>query len=181
MTKCALALSSVVLLIITISPAMSEDIFVKCYSPEQLTNTMTPVELYGSAATCMTQEKFSNAFVVYGLASTFSKFDTMRVIDVTSHDAPAVLKNAAFSAVPPDKRTAFQKYAGPLFNDKVAVAKLCKDIATVGYPRYYPRYMVNHGLQAFTETLNGDGIVQQFNNIDAWKETLSTFLHCEEI
>jgi len=179
MTKYALALGFAVFLITTISPAMSEDIFVKCYSPEQLINTMTPVELYGSAATCIAQEKFSNAFVVYGLASSFSKFDTMRVIDVTSHDAPGILKNAAFSAVPPDKRNAFQKYAAPLFNDKAAVARLCKDIATVGYPTYYPRYMVNHGLQAVNKTLNGDGIVPQFNNVEAWKETLSTFLHCE--
>ena len=51
-------------------------------------------------------------------------------------------------------------------------------IERIGAPDYYPRYMVQHGMQAFLISDGSDGLVKDFDAPAAWKQALDSYLHC---
>jgi hypothetical protein len=54
------------------------------------------------------------------------------------------------SSRPDEKREKFGKAVGEVAADPQALAHTCSAIRKIGYPTYYPEYMVLHGIHAFT-------------------------------
>jgi len=54
----------------------------------------------------------------------------------------------------------------------------CTRVRKIGPPDYYPRYMVQHGMRAFTGRKSPRGLVRNFNAEKAWEKSLDTYLHC---
>ncbi|MFP3527099.1 hypothetical protein SB912_31875, partial [Pantoea sp. SIMBA_072] len=53
-------------------------------------------------------------------------------------------------------------------------SEFCRVVKSIGKPNYHPQYMISHGMGAFTDS-KGNGLVENFNEEQAWLETLS---HC---
>jgi len=165
---------------IGIANAESEgSVATECPIPEQLSSKMTPVDLYGALPACINKADYKTAVLVFGLAGMYGKFDTMRVVDVTAHQAVGFLKTMAFDSTQPTQKSAFQKEAGETFDNKDRRASLCENINKIGPPDYFPKYMVLHGLRAFNGAdQSNNGLVVPFNAEVAWKQSLSSYLHC---
>ena len=50
----------------------------------------------------------------------------------------------------------------------------------VGKPKYYPTYMVQHGMQAIINEKKGEELIERFDSEESWKAALTTYLHCGE-
>ncbi|WP_028872019.1 hypothetical protein [Psychroserpens burtonensis] len=57
--------------------------------------------------------------------------------------------------------------------------KICQAIQKVGVPKYYPKYMVQHGIKAFLEK-EDNGLNEKFDKGEFWRLALKDYLHCGE-
>ena len=165
---------------IGIASAESEHLVeASCPAAEKLSGSMTPVDLYSLLPACINKADYQTAVLVFGLAGIYGKFDTMRVADVTSHQAVGFLKRLALDSSQPIQKNAFQKEAGETFDDINRRASLCESINKIGAPTYFPKYMILHGLNAVNgSNLSNNGLVVPFDAVTAWQQSLTSYLHC---
>ncbi|MEQ1599283.1 MAG: hypothetical protein ABL880_07960 [Methylotenera sp.] len=153
---------------------------ISCPAPEQLSNKMTPVELYGILPVCINKADYKTAVLIFGLAGVYGKYDTMRVADITSHQAIGFLKRMALDSSQATQKAAFQKEAGETFDNKERHAALCESIIKTGVPTYFPSYMIQHGLNAVNGTeISGNGLVSPFDSKAAWEQSVTGYMHCD--
>ena len=149
-----------------------------CIGPENLSNKFTPSDLYKAVSVCAKQGKNKEGALIFALAGAYGRFDTLRVSDKSAHQAVTVLKMQAFGGMAPDQQNAFKESVSKTVGNPDGLATACKEIKRIGPPNYYPRYMIQHGMGAFTKTGTDDGLVKEFNAPAAWKQSLDTYLHC---
>ncbi len=152
-----------------------------CVGPEALENRFTPADLFMAVPACTEQGRYQEGAILFALAGTYGRFDTLRVIDESAHQALTVLKMYALGAMSPDQQSAFRDSVGKTIGSPDGLAAFCKEIVRIGPPNYYPRYMVQHGLRAITQTEAGDGLLKDFNAAEAWMESLDAYLHCPNL
>ena len=58
------------------------------------------------------------------------------------------------------------------------LSRTCASIRKIGYPTYYPAYMVLYGIRAFTAKPDDPTLVPNFDGAAAWDSLLSTYLNC---
>jgi len=63
-----------------------------CVSLSQVANTNTPADIFVGISSCIEEANYNAAAQLYILANLFGRFDTLRVKDVTAHQAISVLK-----------------------------------------------------------------------------------------
>jgi hypothetical protein len=151
-----------------------------CASADEVSSEDTPADLYPAVGKCLAKGRYDQAAFLYALAGVYAYYDTLRVADETAHDAAAVFQHRLIEQVPEAKRKRFIAEVTTAINDPKKLSKLCGQIKKIGPPAYYPRYMVQHGMQAFTGEKNPKGLVPDFDAKGAWTKALSTFLHCPE-
>lgn len=149
-----------------------------CVGIKKLSNKHTPADLYKAVSRCIEQGKHKAGAFLFALAGVYGRFDTLRVADRTAHQAVAVLGMQALAPLGKDKKNAFKGVLNKTLGDPENLAAACKDIARIGPPDYYPRYMIQHGMGAFLKNASGDGLVGDFDAKAAWKKSLDAYLHC---
>jgi hypothetical protein len=82
--------------------------------------------------------------------------------------------------VPRAKLKQFDEIKEQTLNDSKKLSAICTRIRQIGPPDYYPRYMVQHGIQAFTGFKTPNGLVPNFDARKAWTESLTSYLHCPD-
>ena len=150
----------------------------KCVGAESLENKFTPADLYSAVPICAKQGKYNEGFFLFALAGTYGRFDTLRVSDKSAHQAVSILLMQAFGDMTPDERDGFQKVLNKTIENPDSLASTCQLIERIGPPTYYPRYMIQHGMAAFTSNGTDDGLVKNFDASAAWKLSLDSYLHC---
>ncbi len=153
---------------------------ISCIAAGKLNNKDTPADLYPAVMQCLNEEKYERAVFIYALAGVYTRFDTLRVADETAHDAATVFLSRIVDAVPREKLKQFDEAKDQTFNDDKQLAAICARIRKIGPPDYYPRYMVQHGMQAFTGFKTPNGLVPGFDAKKAWEESLTSYLHCPD-
>lgn len=151
-----------------------------CVSADEVSREDTPADLYPAVSKCLENDRYDRAAFLYALAGVYAYYDTLRVADETAHDAAVVFQRRLIEQVPEAKRKRFTAEVTTTVNDPQKLAKLCAGIKKIGPPAYYPRYMVQHGMQAFTGEKNSKGLVPDFDAEKGWAKTLAGFLHCPE-
>ena len=121
-----------------------------CVELDQLDNSRTPPDLYVGVSACVQQENYRAAVAIFALAGMDGHIDAARVIDKTAGQAGQILNSATFDALPTEKRDRFAKTVTEVAADPAALARTCNRIRRMGFPTYYPGYMVVHGIHAFT-------------------------------
>src|SRR5262245_23451831 len=70
-----------------------------CIPISDLKNTYTPPDLYMGMLECVNQENYSSAIFFFALAGTYAYYDTLRVADLTAHDAKSILVSASLRSL----------------------------------------------------------------------------------
>lgn len=146
-----------------------------CIDATAVKSEYTPADIYPAAKTCVDQEDFARAARLFAIAGVYGRFDTLRVADVSAHQAIAVLQLNFFGqldgAAKEKLQTTVRAIAG---SDQLA--QTCALVRKLGPPTYYPTYMTQHGMSAFTG--QGGGLKKEFNASEAWASSLADYLHC---
>jgi hypothetical protein len=77
-----------------------------------------------------------------------------------------------------NETNALQSSIMSIINSPDALRAMCAEIKTVGPPNYYPAYMVQHGINAFTGGSPSGSVKADFNVQEAWEKALVVFLNC---
>ncbi len=150
-----------------------------CVGFKGLNNKLTPADMYRGVAQCLQSGDFSNAGELYALAGLYARFDTLRVADRTAHGAITVLTmTVGQSATPQQQKKLMAEINKFLVKGTPELAATCQTVRKIGYPDYFPRYMIKHGLSAFMAEPRNRGLVTNFEAEKAWEQVLDTYLHC---
>lgn len=149
----------------------------QCVKIQELNSSLTPVDLAVGVIDCIHKDKYKEGLEMYILFGAYGWFDSMRVVDVSAHQAIPVLKTYISGVITEDKK---DKWYGALDTamEEKNLNKLCSEIKRIGMPEYYPDYMIMHGLQAFSDG-GASGVHSDFNAQAGWEEALDGYLHCK--
>lgn len=137
-----------------------------CISIEEVKPSYSPADLFYGVSQCLDKREYEKAAVLYSIAFAYGKYDSLRVADKSAHEALSVMKFNLMNAKKEHIDT-FQTVVTEKFKDR---AKLCKELQCIQPPEYFPRYMIQHGIQVFTQaTLPNNGLIENFNAQDAWE------------
>lgn len=151
-----------------------------CLDRDNLSNKLSPFDLYKSIASCIASENFEPAVFMYAMAGAFGRFDTLRVADKSAHQATKVLPMLTFGSLPKDKVSAFQARVRKTFGDDSTRGQYCAEIERIGPPDYFPSYMLQHGMGAFTGANGKQPFVVPFDAKAAWPRAVKDYLQCPQ-
>jgi hypothetical protein len=159
----------------------------ECTSLAEAPAYQTPVDLYRMVTRCAAGGQHETALIYFALAGVYGRYDTYRVADVSAHQIVGILKSAALNGLPPARKAEFQRIAGQAYNDGAKHQALCERVKTLGRPKYFPVYMVNHGLDTIIYALREDAsssappypLVSPFDADSAWLKATSSYLQCQ--
>lgn len=151
-----------------------------CVTMHDVAPAYNPVDLFKAASACVTAERYEQAvgLRLFGLA--FGRFDAARVADTTAHQAVAAASVEVFGSMPPEKIAKFDEATKTAIASVEFKTAFCSELRRVGPPSYNPRYMIQHGMSAFTGR-SGDGLVPGFDAAKAWDDVLATFVRCAPV
>jgi hypothetical protein len=149
-----------------------------CVSLDLAGKDRTPPDLYQGVSACVQQEDYRTAVALFALAGMESRFDAQRVLDKTAGQAGQALVIDTFNAFPVDRRAKFQAAVKAVAADPEVLSRTCAAIRKIGYPTYYPTYMVLHGIRAFTAKPDDPTLEANFDGATAWNSLLSSYLSC---
>jgi hypothetical protein len=151
-----------------------------CLEERELKNDYTPADLYRSFNDCAKKGKLKEGALTHALAGVYGKFDTLRVTDKSAHQALTVLKMQAFNGISEEQQISFKTNLSQIFTNPEKLAAVCKVIRKTGRPNYYPAYMIQHGMSAFTKKDSKNDLIKNFNPNLAWEDSLENYLHCKK-
>lgn len=137
-----------------------------CISVDEVKPSHSPADLFYGISQCLDKSEYEKAAVLYSIAFAYGKYDTLRVTDKSAHQALSVMKFNLMNA----KKEHIDKFQTALTDKFKDRAKLCQELQGIHPPTYFPRYMIQHGIQALTEaTQPNNGLNENFNAQDAWE------------
>ncbi|RUO59001.1 hypothetical protein [Pseudidiomarina insulisalsae] len=145
-----------------------------CLQLSELNAKMTPVVIFNGIAECLAAENYVDAADMYTAAMTYGFFDTLRVSDQTAHQGLMVMRMNSFQAATQEDLVAMQE----AIELRLTEPGLCEAIKQLGAPEYHPSYMIEHGMDAFTEPKEKGGLVKDFDAEGAWQHALNTVPKC---
>ena len=149
-----------------------------CSTVDKLKETDTPPDLYAGMVDCAKHQRYQDAVYFFALAGVYSYFDSQRVADETAHEAHSVLtRNAMTQLDDATKQAVFAQLKATL-GDPAKLPGACAAIERIGPPNYFPQYMVQHGMDAVTGKVQGNGLIPDFDAKVAWQKSLDGYLHC---
>lgn len=151
-----------------------------CVEISEITNEHNPADILYGMGKCIEQKDFRKAARLFAIAGVYGRYDSYRVKDKSAHQALIVLQQNIFMDISEeDKNSMIAELTQTLEKGSNEMRNVCQEIQKVGIPKYYPKYMIHHGIQAFIET-DGNGLVEDFNSEKSWKLALESYLHCGE-
>lgn len=151
-----------------------------CVEISEITNEHNPADILHGMKKCIEQKEFGKAARLFAIAGVYGKYDSYRVKDKSAHQALIVLQqNILIDVSEEDKNNMIAILELTLKEGSKELKSVCQEIQKVGMPKYHPKYMIQHGIQAFIET-DGNGLVENFNSEESWKLALQSYLHCME-
>lgn len=152
---------------------------VECEGFSKLNNKFTPADLYEGVKRCIRADNFDTGAEMFALAGTYATFDKLRVADKTSHQAHTVLTIEALDGLSDSgKRKFMEAMQSKLTKDTPQLKESCRSVRAIGRPDYFPKYMIMHGMGAFSGDQADAGLVSSFNPEKAWEAALDQYLHC---
>jgi len=152
-----------------------------CEKTSDLRNIYTPPDLYNGMLKCLDEGDSSSAVYFFALAGTYSYFDMLRVSDRSAHQAHIVLLQRSMGSLEQSKKDMLWEELNMTIGNKDRLPVVCTEVMRIGAPQYYPRYMIQHGLDAVLGERSDDGLIKDFDPAAAWKEALRGYLHCPNL
>jgi len=149
-----------------------------CSTVDKLKDTDTPPDLYAGMVDCAKHQRYEDAVYFFALAGVYSYFDAQRVVDETAHEAHSVLTRNAMTQLDDATKQAVSAQLNATLGDPAKLPAACAAIERIGSPNYFPEYMVQHGMDAVMDKVQGNGLVPDFDAKVAWEKSLDSYLHC---
>jgi len=151
-----------------------------CVDLSDMTNENNPADILSGMGKCIELGEYEKAAKLFAIAGVYGKYDTYRVKDKSAHQALLVLQqNILLNVNESDRNNLMKSLKKELESGSEELNKVCRTIQKVGIPKYYPKYMVQHGIQAFLEN-EGNGLNEEFDSKESWNLALKNYLHCGE-
>jgi len=149
-----------------------------CIPYVQADNRLTPADLSLGVLACASEGNYRDAVDLFVLMQLRAVFDSKRVADKSAGQAGAVLASNIRQALGPPRLEKLQAAYGDIGgNDSPWHAEFCTQMQKSGAPDYFPHYMIQHGIKAFTNS-GEDPLVAGFEPDDTWREMLVGYLKC---
>ncbi len=150
-----------------------------CVSLSAVTNEKTPADIYPGVAACVKSGAYEKAALLFAVAGAFAYFDQLRVSDSTARQAAMVIEMREFGVFTSNQQQGFKTALfATLDPESSSFDSVCSAVAQLGPPKYFPTYMVQHGMSAFTGS-SDNGVKADFDPAQGWRESLDQFLHCQ--
>lgn len=149
-----------------------------CIGLAAIEPTQTAADLALASETCLAEGRYDEAVTTFIAMQAFGVFDAQRVLDTSAHQAVAVMGQAIAQSMDETQQAAFQE-AVARFGGAGAEAHraFCAHMRDIGPPDYDPRYMTQHGQEAFLYP-DDDPLKPDFEAAPAWEAVLANFLQC---
>jgi len=149
-----------------------------CIPMSKATNAYSPPDLYHGVAACLDSGDVASAVQLHQLGAAYGRFDAHRVSDRTAHQAMLGLWAPITQNADDRQRAAWKKEVIRIQQDAMARAAMCRNLRRIGPPSYYPRYMIQHGMGAFTGNGGKPALVPNFDANETWERVLTDPLLC---
>jgi len=150
-----------------------------CIDLSAVAGDQTPPDLYTAVLKCITQGDYQRAARLFFVASVYSRFDAQRIVDRSAGAGGQVLILRTFASVSPEQKQLFSKAIDTLTKDPQNFQAWCLDIKRLGPPKYFPRYLILHGLNAFTaDRPLENALLPDFDLEANWARVLETNVRC---
>jgi 5-carboxymethyl-2-hydroxymuconate isomerase len=151
-----------------------------CVDLSAVTNGNNPADILNGMKKCIEIKEYEKAAKLFAIAGVYAKYDTFRVKDKTAHQGYLVMQMNIFDSIDESqKNSLMESLKKELKAGSSKLNETCQAIQKVGVPKYYPKYMIQHGIQAFVEK-DGNGLIEKFDSVASWKQALNEYLHCGE-
>jgi hypothetical protein len=151
---------------------------VDCIAVTAVKNIYTPGDLYPAVVRCIEAKRYPESAALFMIAGTYGAFDKARVADSTAHEATQLLILQTIRPLDAEKKKQWQNaMAEATAAGSKKQAEICKAIAAIGMPKYYPTYMIQHGIQASLKNATPP-LVSPFDSKAAWNSALTSYLRC---
>ena len=151
-----------------------------CVALSEVTNEHTPADILTGMGKCIELKDFDKAARLFAISGVYGTYDRYRVKDKSAHQSLLVLQqNILMSIEEKDKKSLINSLNKTLEQGSKELTEICEAIQQIGIPNYFPKYMIQHGIQAFTGN-GGNGLVENFDSEESWKLALTNYLHCGE-
>ena len=148
-----------------------------CVSIDKLVSEQNPSDIFVGMKKCLDSKKYNMAARMYYAAMTYGIYDTKRVSDKTSHQGLAVLRMNTLGGLSEQQLSLLQSEVNAILESNTQV---CKALTARGLPTYHPKYMIQHGMGAFTGNQTENGLVSNFDSQAAWSEAIDKTVKCKQ-
>lgn len=152
-----------------------------CLPAEKLEKAFTPPDLHAGVLKCLEQDRVDDAFVMFMMAGMYARFDALRIADPSVRGGPQAMIMNTYGSLPPEKREQFGKQLVPKSSDPASLRAACAVLQKVGPPSYFPRYLILHGMKAYTSPNPFTEAMQpNFDAPGTWDKLMTEYMHCEK-
>lgn len=151
----------------------------QCIDLKDVTPEQTPPDFFTAVSSCFAQADYDRAARIFMLASVYSRFDAQRITDRSAAGGGQVMIMRTFGQFTPEQRQAFSMAVERLTKTPENFQAWCSNIKRLGPPRYFPKYLILHGMAAFTNpTPLANAMVPDFDLETNWARVLEVNVHC---
>jgi hypothetical protein len=149
-----------------------------CINLDMTANGRGPPTLYLGVADCVKHDEYQRATELFVLAGLDSQFDAERVRDKSGQQTGQDILMNALQSIAPKQREAFARAIQALHASPQSLATLCEKTHRIGYPTYFPDYMVMHSTNSLTVTPQPDALKSAFDAAATWQLVRTRYLNC---
>lgn len=150
-----------------------------CISLSESKQTYTPPDLHTAIAKCIAGAQFTKAAQLFMLSGIYLRFDAERIADKTVRGGGQVLILRTFLNFSKEQKEEFTKAFNQLAKNTSELQATCSELVRIGPPTYFPRYLILHGLNAFTSPNPLDNaLIPNFDAESTWVHLQEAYAHC---
>ena len=153
----------------------------ECKSINQVHNKLTPVNMLLNSHYCAANKDYAASNDWFFIARTYSAFDKKRVKDKSAHQIFNVTAYKISFTWSKETRDAVKIHQS---TQRKKPKEYCSALRSLGYPTYYPSYMIKHGAIYINNTIQGksthpNSFIHKINNDEVWKEVINEIAKCK--
>lgn len=150
-----------------------------CIDLKDVTAEQTPPDFFTAVSSCIAQADYDRAARIFLVASVYSRFDAQRINDKSAAGGGQVMIIRTFEKFTPEQRQTFGMAVDRLTKTPENFQAWCSNIKRLGPPKYFPRYLILHGMAAFTNpTPLANAMAPDFDLEANWARVLETNVRC---
>jgi hypothetical protein len=113
------------------------------------------------------------------LTGIYARFDAERVADRSARSGGQVLMMRTSENYSTEQKAEFSKALQALINTPTELRAACTELTRIGSPTYFPKYLILHGINAFSSpTPLENALNPAFDGEATWLRLMDTYARC---